>query len=53
VKTNFDRIRCIVEELADQAQKTKNVARAEVYGKVIDEMNDLNKKYPENSLEDK
>jgi hypothetical protein len=50
VKTNFDRIRCIVEELAEQAQKAKNIARAESLGKVLDEMNDLTKKYPENTL---
>jgi hypothetical protein len=44
---NIDRLRWIVEELCDGAQKGRLWEKVEAYGKVLDEINDLEKKYKE------
>jgi len=44
--TNFDRLRWIVEELANDARDKKQKFQSEAYCKVLDEMTDLEKKYP-------
>jgi hypothetical protein len=49
---NFDRLHWIVEELWNQAMKEKNKDKFSAYGKVLDEMNDLEKKYPKEDKHD-
>lgn len=43
---NFDRLRWIVEEHANAARDKGQKFQAEAYAKILDEMNDLDKKYP-------
>lgn len=43
---NFDRLRWIVEEHANAARTNGQKFQAEAYCKVLDEMNDLDNKYP-------
>lgn len=45
--TNFERLRWIVEELIQHARNDNKDFYAAAYGKVLDEMNDLSKKYKE------